>query len=105
MCVCSDSTVCVYEVACHLHVPTGLVYERQVERNLSPEVHLVIFYTLEVRREGVSRDVVCACVGVAGGVLGERCVPPGVAGGDSGPDGSSVEPGVPAPSADRKSGG
>lgn len=48
-CVLSNNTVSVNEVPGHLRVPAGLVNERQIEGNLSPQVHLIVRYALSER--------------------------------------------------------
>lgn len=47
LCAFSNNAVCVDELVGHFHVPTGLVDEREVEGDLSPQIQLIIGDTLQ----------------------------------------------------------
>lgn len=43
----SNNAVCVDELEGHLHVPAGLIDEREVECDLPPQIHLIVRHTLQ----------------------------------------------------------
>lgn len=47
LCALSNNAVCVDELAGHLHVPAGLVDEGEVEGDLPPQIHLIVWDTLQ----------------------------------------------------------
>lgn len=56
LCVLSNNTVRANELPGHLHVPTGLVDEGEVEGDLPGQIHLIIGHTLQKEEMGRGMD-------------------------------------------------
>lgn len=56
LCLLLNNAVCVNELPGHLHIPTGLVDEGEVEGDLPPQIHLIIWHAL-LEDEWVSSNI------------------------------------------------